>query len=475
MAADEDLAALLARVAASCDAPRPLVAAMAASLIDAPARPPGDRLEAMLRRQLGEHASLRARLATRSGDAAVDALRARAVQALEAGRFGEADGGLAEAERYIFAVTPDLAAMTAARRATAVGLRADRGAIAALRLGPQAAREAARRYAEAAVIAGEADPERRLRCRLTQAELLARLGADFVETAAFSEAIALLRDVLAGLDRSLEPVSYATVQERIGLALLGLRGLDGDNGHLRAAVASYRDALHDLRKLDDAVLWQRLQRRLGLAAIQLGEIARDPEPLEEGVKALRLALGATSREADENGWARAQVDFARALMALGQHISDTARIEEAIGALRAALGIWTCEARPREWSELQDRLGQALGAMAQRYGEPIIIEEAIAAFDAALGQRPRETQPLLWATSTANRGDALLQLAARRREPALAETGVRQLMAAIEALRAAGLAESARPIEGRLEQAAALIKMLRAPGTGGERRSGRPA
>lgn len=461
-----DLAALLARVARTQSVPPSALLAMVAPFVKAPLTLSIEALERLFTRKARDFLALRARLSRPVADAELAGLRRAAAELLEAGRFAELDKALAQSELRILGGLSDLGAMPPESRLIVGEARADRAATSLLELTPQACREAAKRRGEAAAIIGLADPGRSHALALEQADALLRIGEDFADASGFEEAIAQLRALLGGLDNFDDTVPWAGAQERLGMALEGQASL-GDKAAparqklLAQAAACYRTALEDLRRPQEPQLWRRLQRRLGNLSLSLGEAAGDEALIEEAVDAFRAALSASDENREPEDWARRQFDLGRALSALGQRSGGMAELEAAFNALQASTRIWTRETAPRSWSDVRDRMGQVLRAMGERYSEPVVLEEAVAAFGQALEERSRETTPLLWATTFANQGLALMELARRQKHAGLAQQALAQIVAAVEAMRAAGFAANAAELQKKLVDAGALAEQLR--------------
>lgn len=458
---DPNLSGILARVSQREGVPPTLLLGILASMGAASGKPDFTRIEHDLLRKAGDFLALRGRLQTPSGRVPeIDALRSGAAQALEQGRLAEADRLLAQAEQRNLDETTAGDAATRERLLLAAAYRTDRGDVAMLRLTPQAYRDAATRYAEAALIAASTDPALARVLGWKQADALARLGADFRDRSGFSSAIAHLQALLAKLDPWREPVHFAEIRLRLGRSITGLSHLDADIGQLRHAAEIYRETLEDLPRDKAPGLWATLQGRLGEALARLGEHDDDAEQLEQSVAALRAAIAGIDRQRLPREWARQQFELGKTYVALGLRASGAAALESAVNCFNLVLQDWTRALTPLDWADVQDRIGAALTGLAAYYREPVVLEEAIAACDAALLERRRETVPTLWAKTVANRGEARLRLAALTRERAQAELAATELMQAVETLRGLSLAEVARPMEPLLIRAATLVKTL---------------
>lgn len=462
MSIDPNLAAILARVSQREGVSPALLLSVLASMGQASGKPDFSRIEHDLLRKAGESKALRARLSKPTGiDPELDRFRAAAATALAEGRFADADRALAQAEQRNLDGSAGLDKIPTERLLAAAGGRADRGAVSMLRLHPQAYRDAAERFAEAALIANSAEAGQGLTYNLRQADALARIGADFRDRTGFTAAVTQLRAMLAKLDNFEETVPWAEVQLRLARSLTGISHLEDDAALLRDSADIYRTTLEDLRQERAPALWAGIQSRLGEVLARLGEREDDAALLEESVAAFRAALSAMRQAEMPREWTRLHFELGKAYVSLGLRAQGAAALEAAVNCFKLVLDDWKREAVPLDWAGVQDRIGAALAALAAYYREPVVLEEAVLAFDAALEERRREMVPGLWAETAANRAGALVQLASRLSDRALAEKAAAELMAAIETLRSLGQASEAKRLEPRLVEAGALMQQLR--------------
>lgn len=461
---NQEISTILARVSQREGVPPALLLAVLAAMGQASGKPDFSRIEHDLRRKAGEFRALRGRLLQSSAaDPELDRLRADAARALTEGRFGEADRTLAQAELRNLDGTVALDKMSKEKLLAAAAGRADRGAVAMLRLNAEAYHDAAQRFAEAALIAGSADPEQARIYAWRQGDALARIGADFRDKTGFTASIAHFRAMLTKLDSFDQTVPWAATQQRLARAINGLARQQGDARLTRQAIEIYRTVLDDLTQKQAPALWAAIQSRFGEALTTLGDAEDDAAMLEEGVAAFRASLSAMERSAMPAEWTRLNFELGKAYVALGLRASGAAALEAAINAFKRVLDDWQQSGRPLEWAEVQDRIGAALCGLAGYYREPVVLEEAIAAFDAALLERRREIVPALWAASTGNRAEARLRLAEQLQDRRMAEAAAAELLDTIETLRGLDLATDAKRFEPALIRAGALVGKLRKP------------
>ena len=456
----DDMSAMIARVADRHDVPLAVLLAVMASLFKSGARPNLARLEQLLGRKAREVVALRRRLGQVGKDPVVGEARSKAARALESGQFIDVERALAQLELHFFGGMTDLSTMPADRRIAAGETRSDRAATALLDLTPTACREAAQRYAEAAAIVGVADVARSRELALRQGDALARIGEDFGDRTGFEAAIEHFRRLLGGLDNFDDTLAWATVQERLARALSGLAALTGDEARQIEALDCCRTALEDLRHEQAPLLWRALKMRFGRIAIPLAERREDEALLEEAISALATALARWNRDGDEARWLEAEQLISRARAALGGRTSDLALLERAFNGFNRVVKTVDRTREPLRWAELQDQMGGVLAAMGERYSEPVVLEEAVAAFGSALEERRRERSPQLWAASAASQGLASMQLAARRKDTGLAQQALLQIASAVEAMREAGHGAEAAALQKKLILAGSLAETM---------------
>ncbi|KQU55032.1 hypothetical protein ASG72_05420 [Bosea sp. Leaf344] len=461
----DTLASSVAQISQSRGLPHVALVAMIAPLGKLAGELGRARLDRLLARKAGDFLALRARLAGPGRPAAIAAHYAGAAAALEAGRFGECDRLLAQAELQLLSGLGDIGSMSLEDRLATGEVRADRGATSLLTLTLQSYRDAADRLGEASALVGLADPARSHALALGQAEVMIRRSEDLSDGTGLPAAIAHLRVILAGLDSFDDTVLWAATQERLGLALARLSSGQAPGG-LAEAASCFRLALEDLRQAQDPALWTRLQRHLGATLLKLDEQAATPDTdlVEEAVAALRAALGGTKQAGDPAAWARLHQDLGRALFSLGRRTGAMAEFEAAFNSYQAAATVWTRETAPERWAGLHHGMGQVLSAMGERYGESIVLEEAVASFDQALEQRQRDRALPGWAESTAEQGLARVKLALRLRDAGGAQQALTQIVSAVQAAQEAGLAALSADLQKTLASAGAMVEAAsRAP------------
>jgi hypothetical protein len=155
-----------------------------------------------------------------NADPVVARLRAEASTELDTGSFKRADQRLAEAEARDLSGLEDIEPLARQKRLSAADSRAQRAAAALLRINPDAYRQAAAHYGEAARISAAADVLKAREYLRSQAGALVSLGEEFGDNEALREAIELLKTGSVAGDRSRDPLDWAGMQMNLGNALL---------------------------------------------------------------------------------------------------------------------------------------------------------------------------------------------------------------------------------------------------------------
>ncbi|MBI5155546.1 tetratricopeptide repeat protein, partial [Candidatus Poribacteria bacterium] len=319
-----------------------------------------------------------------AGDSNHEEQRRKAVAAIKAGDFLEADRIYSEIEEA------ELGAAASANKSAAV-TRSQRGDLAMLRF---AYKEAGAHYAAAAELVKASDEAAHRRYRDQWLDAARRQGREKGDNDALRAVIEEYGRKLAGIERIAVPLDWAMTQNNLGSALLSLGERESGTARLEEAAAAYRAALEERTRERVPLGWARTQNNLGSALSALGERESGTARLEEAVAACRAGLEERTRERVPLEWAMTQNNLGNALSTLGERESGTARLEEAAAAYRAALEEYTRERVPLDWAMTQNNLGSALLSLGERESGTARLEEAAAAYRSALEERTRERVPL---------------------------------------------------------------------------------
>lgn len=227
------------------------------------------------------------------------------------------------------------------------------------------------------------------------------------------------------------PLAVAMTFNNLGTALQNLGRLESGKARLEEAVQAHRNALTLYQGERAKYMEADTQNYLGSALLSLGKRESGNARLEEAVRAHRAALLISTRYSDPHYWAAAQNSLGSALNNLGERESGTEKLEEAISSYRAALTKRTRERNPLRWALTQNNLGTALNNLGERESDTERLEEAIRTYRAALMELPRDKVPLEWARTQSNLGIALNNLGKRESDTAKIEEAISAHRAAL--------------------------------------------
>ena len=246
-------------------------------------------------------------------DPRVGRLLQQATEPISSGKFDVAEARLSEAEAMASAASTGEQDLAGCTRARAASIRADRAAIARLRLDYRAA--AAHLAAAATMVQ---DTMSAWRYRFQQAEALYNQGSEFGDNRALLEAISVYREALRCMFREQMPLDWAQTQNNLGAALAALGERESGTARLEQAVAAYRAALEEFTRESVPLRWAATQTNLGTVLLRLGERESGTARLEQAVAAYLAALEERTRERTPLDWAQTQANLGTVLLRLGR-------------------------------------------------------------------------------------------------------------------------------------------------------------
>jgi tetratricopeptide (TPR) repeat protein len=265
-----------------------------------------------------------------------------------------------------------------------------------------------------------------------EARVLGAHGVELGDNASLKKAVSVLGEAAALKPRSVDPRSWAMIQNELGNVLANLGERESGTERLEEAVAAYRAALEELTREREPLYWATIQNNLGNALARHGRREGSTERLHEAVEAYRAALAERTQDRVPLDWAATQNNLGNALSLLGERENRTGQLKEAVEAYRAALQERTRERMPLNWAMTQNNLGIVLMRLGERESGTERLEEAVLAHRAALEERTRERVPLYWATTQNNLGNALTILGERENRTERLELAVAAYRAALE-------------------------------------------
>lgn len=255
---------------------------------------------------------------------------------------------------------------------------------------------------------------------------VALLGlSDYQEgTDALDAAVSAFRLALEVYDRERFPLGWAMVQLNLGVALGSLGGEHGRAGAREEAGRAFLEALTVYTRERAPAEWTALQTNIAVELITSPGTGEDRDrALVAAIDIFRQILTVRTREQDPAAWASTQYNLAATLETLGwrqfytlgwgTREAGAAMLNEAVTAYRRALQIYGREAQPMAWAQTQKGLGDALFVLGEGRVSRSAIDDSVQAYRAALEVYTRERMPRDWADTSRRLAEALLIRAQR--------------------------------------------------------------
>lgn len=236
---------------------------------------------------------------------------------------------------------------------------------------------------------------------------LGLLGTGDSDGSCLQEAIEIFRKTLGVCKSSL---SWATLQNNLGNALLTMGIRKSEPEILRQAEQAYRAALRVATREGFPLDWATIQNNVGYVLQELGNRQAANDLLLKSLECFRGAIEVWTRESTPMYWARAQSNLANSLKILGSRQPSIELLEEACSVYRLALEERAFEQEPMAWAETKNNLGGALIEIADRLGDVTGLADAVSALRESLKVRTRAASPMGFASSSNNLGYALARL-----------------------------------------------------------------
>ena len=245
-----------------------------------------------------------------------------------------------------------------------------------------------------------------------------------------TEAVTLYEKMISQGDQSLDLVTWATVQNNLGLALLRLGERVSEPLPLRRAKDAFQAALSVYTQSDYPMDWSIAHNNLGLALLRLGERVADRSILREAAASFERSLEERVRERLPMEWAMTQSNLCLAQYTLGEREAGVETLKQAVVACRAALEEYTEERAPHFWATTQNNLSMTLHILGARTRGVEVLEEALRVSRSIQRVYARESLPIGWAIIQNGIGNILNSLGERL-------SGYTRLDQAVEAFDAA--------------------------------------
>jgi tetratricopeptide (TPR) repeat protein len=200
--------------------------------------------------------------------------------------------------------------------------------------------QAAQHFRSAASLVGGEDLNLKLGYLIRSADALRLHGNEKGDNAILVQAIGIYREILRERSRETEPMQWALVQNKLGIALGTLGARESGIARLEEAMIAFREALKERTRERVPLDWAGTKNDLGIALRSLGGRESGTARLKEAAEVFREALKKYTRERVPLYWAKTQNNLGNALRELGERESGTARLEEAREAIGLAWGIF---------------------------------------------------------------------------------------------------------------------------------------
>ncbi len=216
-------------------------------------------------------------------------------------------------------------------------------------------------------------------------------------------AVEALKDVLAGPEKGLTMLVFASALARVGYA-------QGSSPLLQKAIDHYRAAAEALGRDKSAHEWAMAERLLGSELLALAERSDDKTALAGAIAALQAAAQTLTRETTPRDWAALQHRLGIALQRMHEQTSSVEHLKQSLVAFQAALHVFTRAEHPQRWADIMTSVGHAGHLLGQILSSPEVLERAAGACRQAIEIRRKEAHPLYWAASQNTLGSALFAL-----------------------------------------------------------------
>jgi tetratricopeptide (TPR) repeat protein len=322
-------------------------------------------------------------------------------------------------------------------------------------------RAAETKYDQSASLVREFDPEGEWGLRMHQADALSRLGSEFGDATALTDAIAIYERCLALAPRSTRPLDWANTQDSLGIANSKLGERNSTTEALRTAIACHEEALKEYTRQRVPRDWAGTKNNIGNALAVLGEGEQDIDLLKSASAAYRDALLECTRERDPLEWANIQSNLGNTLQIIGKLTANVERLEESEKCYRVALLERTRKRTPLDWATTQNNLGNTLSDLAVLTRSVARLKASIECFLEALKERTLERVPLDWAMTVGNVGVTLLQFGMIERSPGRIESAIDALQDALDVFERLGADRYVAGTKRNLSHARTILSQCR--------------
>lgn len=203
-----------------------------------------------------------------------------------------------------------------------------------------------------------------------------------------------------------EAETWYVLQRQLALCYQAVGERTGNAEYLHAAAESFRQAIHGTDRSLEPVEWAGLHNRLGTVLFRLDMTEGNVEALREAVGAFQHALTVFTRQNFPWYWADVMHNVSQVLQVYGDQHKNQEVLERAIGTARNALTVRDPSATPLLWAASRNGLGTALFLLAKHTKDPAPLREAAECFNDAITIYTNHGAGMLARVAEKNRGRA---------------------------------------------------------------------
>lgn len=148
------------------------------------------------------------------------------------------------------------------------------------------------------------------------------------------------RNAIYGTERSVAPVEWASLHNRLGTVLFRLDMAEGNVDALREAVGAFQHALTVFTRANFPWHWAEVMHNVSQVLQVYGDQYKNQEVLERAIGTSRNALTVRDPSSTPILWAASRNSLGTALFLLGKHTRDPRPLNEALDCFRHAIEIY---------------------------------------------------------------------------------------------------------------------------------------
>ncbi|WP_404380979.1 cyclic nucleotide-binding domain-containing protein [Caenispirillum salinarum] len=174
------------------------------------------------------------------------------------------------------------------------------------------------------------------------------------------------------------------LQRQLALVYQAVGERTGNAEYLHAAAEGFRNAIYGTERSVAPVEWAGLHNRLGTVLFRLDMTEGNVDALREAVGAFQHALTVFTRANFPWHWADVMHNVSQVLQVYGDQHKNQEVLERAVGTSRNALTVRDPSTTPILWAASRNSLGTALFLLAKHTRDPKPLDQAVACFSDAV-------------------------------------------------------------------------------------------